>query len=322
MASRIAFLNSRVKFNNSRIEYVILNNIISYARRVEGGVSMKYTIIADSSCDLKMGDINSSKLSFATVPLSIIINGKEVIDEETLDTKELVKAMKTNQSKPMTSCPSPDAFAEEMRKGNDNIFCITISSKISGTFNSASLAAGIVKSEDPKKNIFVLDSLSASGGIAIIIYELVKLIESEKYTFEEITAKISEIRSNTRVRFQLQDFGNLIKTGRMSKVKAIIASLLNLKVICGDNGDGEIKQCANALGTKKTLGIMSDFLKDKMEAKDINLPVGISHCHNEEDAGYLKSLIESKFGLKNIKIFCMRGLATFYANEKGLLLAY
>ena len=281
---------------------------------------MKYTIIADSSCDLKSNDIRSSKLNFETVPLSIIINDKNVADDETLDTKEFVKSMKTNQSKPATACPSPEAFAEKMRKGNEFIFCVTITSKLSGTYNSARLAAETVLKEDPKKKIFVLDSQSASSGMVLIIFELVRLIESEQYSFKEIIEKISKVRSDTRVRFLLQDFGNLIKTGRMSKAKAIIASALNFKLICGDNGEGEIKQCARVMGMKKALNVLSDFVKDKKAAKDI--PISISHCHNEEDAIFLKSLIYSKFGIENIKIFPMRGLASFYANDKGILMGY
>lgn len=283
---------------------------------------MKYTIIADSSCDLLRADVKSSKLSFATVPLSIIINDKDIIDEETLDTKTLVEAMKTNTSKPKTACPSPEAFAEEMRKGNEHVFCITISSKVSGTYNSARLAAEMIAKEQPDKKVFVLDSLSASAGMALMIDELVKLIESEKHTFEELTEKITKLRSNTRVRFMLQDFGNLVKTGRMSKVKGLIASVLGVKLILGDSGDGEIVQCAKVLGTKRGLSALSEYPKEKVKPENTDFPVVISHCHNEEGASFLKSLVESKFGLKNIKVLLMRGLATFYANEKGLILAY
>lgn len=283
---------------------------------------MKYTIIADSSCDLKTEDIKSTKLNFSIVPLSIIINDKNIIDDETLDTKEFVKAMKANTNKPLTACPSPEAFAEKMRAGNENIFCFTITSKLSGTYNSACVAAEMVKKEDPKKNIFVVDSLSTSCGMIIMINELIKLIESEKYTFSELSDKISKIRSDTRVRFLLQDFGNLIKTGRMSKVQAVIASVLKFKLICGENGEGEIKQYAKAIGIKKAVGVLSNFPEDKIREKGKDTPIVISHCHNEEDANLLKSLLESKYGATNINIVRARGLVSFYANDKGLLIGY
>jgi len=281
----------------------------------------KYTIIADSSCDLRASDVKSPKVDFDTVPLSIIINNESVVDEETLDTQEFVKSMKTNTSKPATACPSPEAFADKIRNGGDIVFVVTITSKLSGTYNSARLAAEQVASEDPKKKIFVLDTLSASAGATIMIYELVKLIEADKYTFEQLCDKISKIRDNTRVRFVLQDFGNLIKTGRMSKVKAVIASVLNYKLICGDNGEGEIKPVTKTMGMKKAIVALCDCVSDKKDgAKD--MPIVISHCHNEEEANILKDQITAKYGFTNIRIIPMRGLACFYANDKGMLLSY
>lgn len=281
----------------------------------------KYTIIADSGCDLNNADLKSEKIDFYTIPLFITINNEDIIDKEDLAINELVAKMKANKSAPKTACPSPESFAEAMRKGK-NVICLTLSSKVSGTYNSAVLAANIVKEEDPDKNIFVLDSLSASGGMARILYKLKELIESEKYSFNEVTEQITKYRSSTRVRFLLHDFGNLVKTGRMSKVLGLVFSAIPVKLICGDNGEGEIKKCGQALGTKKGIQAMSEFPKDAVKEYGEESPVVISHCQNEEDASLLKALLESKFGLKNIKILIMRGLASFYANDKGLLLAY
>ena len=283
---------------------------------------MKYTIIADSGCDLKTAYVQSSKLNFTTVPLFITIDGKDYIDDETLETRELLSVMKGSKGAPKTACPSPYVFAEEMRKGNENIICVTLSSKLSGSYNSARLAAETVGKEDPGKKIFVLDSLSASAGMAVIIQKLIELIECDLYSFGEIIKKIEKIRSGTRTRFLLHDLANLIKTGRMSKIKGIIASVLKIKLICGEKGAGEIEQFGKAIGTKKSLQLLSECPKDKVEAEGNGLTVAISHCHNEEDAGFLKSLLESRFGLKQIKILLMRGLASFYANDKGLVLAY
>jgi DegV family protein with EDD domain len=281
----------------------------------------KYTIIADSACDLKEQDIKSANIDFTTVPLSIIINDENVVDEESLDTKAFVKSMKTNTSKPATACPSPEAFADKIRAGGDIVFIVTITSKLSGTYNSARLAADTVMAEDKNKKVFIVDSLSASAGEVIIIHELIKLIESGKYSFEQICDKISEIRSATRVRFVLQDFTNLIKTGRMSKAKAVVANVLNFKLICGDNGEGEIKPVTKTMGMKKAITALAECVADKKGAPK-DMPIVISHCHNEEDANSLKATIEAKYGFTNIRIIPMRGLACFYANDKGMLLSY
>jgi len=155
-----------------------------------------------------------------------------------------------------------------------------------------------------------------------IIDTLVELIESEKYTFEEITEKITKVRNTTRLRFLLQDLGNLVKTGRLSKIKGLIASFLNIKLICGENGAGEIEEYGKAIGVKKAMHLLSGMPEGKVKEEGNDLPIVITHCHNEEGAGILKALLESRFGLKNIKTFIMRGLTSFYANDKGLILAY
>ena len=282
---------------------------------------MKYTIIADSSCDLKVADIKSHALTFATVPLTITMNDVDYIDDESLDTKEFVRVMKINKDAPLTSCPSPEAFAEEMRRGGEYIICITITSKLSGTYNSARVAAETVMQEDPGKKIYVLDSLRTSSGMIIVIDKLIKLIESEQYTFEEITRKAFEINRVTKVRFLLQNFGNLVKTGRMKKAVSHIVTAINLKLLCGDE-DGEIKKFDQKLGTRKALQRLSEFPRDKIAEEGIETPMVITHCQNEEDAASLKALLEARFGLKNIKTFLMRGLTSFYSNDKGLILGY
>ena len=281
---------------------------------------MKYTLIADSGCDLYDKDLTSSKIDFYTVPLTIMLGDTEVVDEEDLDTKDLVARMKENKKAPRTACPSPEAFAEKMGKG-DNIICVTLSSKVSGTYNSARLAAETVQAEKPDKKIFILDSLSASAGITIILYELKRLIEGGGLTFEQIVEKITAYRDSISIRFLLQDLGNLIKTGRMSKVAGIIAATLVIKPIFMDNA-GEIGLCTKCIGTKKALATLSDMPAEKVKELGNDLPLWIAHCFNDEDANTLKELLVSKYGLTNITIRRMRGLASFYANEKGLLMAY
>lgn len=282
---------------------------------------MKYTLISDSGCDIAAKDMKSDKIDFYTIPLTIMLGDKEVVDEEGFDIKDLLTKMKENKKAPKTACPNPDAFAAEMRKG-DNVICVTLSSNISGTYNSARLAAETVKSEKPDKNIFVLDSFSASGGQLLILDELKRLIEKGDLSFKEITERITDFKNRLSVRFVLQDLGNLIKTGRMSRVAGLIAATLFIKPIFGDNGNGEIRLVSKHIGMKKAIAAMSEFPAERVKEAGVDTPIIISHCYNEEDAKTLKSLLETKYGLTNIKICLMRGIASFYANDKGLLIAY
>ena len=281
---------------------------------------MKYTLISDSGCDLFNKDLKSDKFDFYTVPLTIRLGDTEIVDEENLDLKDLIEKMKKNKKAPSTACPSPEAFAEEMRKGG-NVICVTLTSKLSGTYNSARLGAEMVQAEFPDKKIFVLDSLSASAGITMLLYELKRLIEKDSLTFEEIVEQITAYRDHTSIRFLLQDLGNLIKTGRMSKVAGLIAATLVIKPIFKDN-NGEIELSTKCMGTKKAIATLSDFPAQKAKECGANTPILIAHCFNNEDANTLKELLETKHGLTNISIRPMRGLASFYANEKGMLMAY
>lgn len=283
---------------------------------------MKYTVISCSSCDLKSTDFTSTKFNFVTVPLSITLSGKEWVDEEDMDVKQFVEAMKANKEAPKTACPSPEAFAEKMRSGNDNIFCVTISSKLSGTYNSACIAADTVRAEQPHKKIYVLDALAAAAGCAHNVFRIAELIEEDKYEFEELVNRIEEIRSNTKTRFLLNDTSNLVKAGRMSKVAGLILSILPVKLICGDNGKGEIVKYGQALGMKRGLQTLADTTKEKIAQNGTNMPITITHCQNEEDAGILHKLLASKFGLNNIITLVQRGLASFYAADKGITMAF
>ena len=271
---------------------------------------MKYTIIADSCCDLYGEQLSSEKLDFFTVAITLTLGEDDHVDNEGLDTKSLIEKMRASKTL-KTACPSPEAFMQHMR-GRDNIIVVTLSSKLSGTYGSAMIACETIKEEFPDKKVFILDTLSASAGITHILFELKKLIEETNLTFDEIVGKIIEASRQTRARFLLQDLGNLVKTGRLKKVVGAVFGITPLKLICGDDGEGQIKKFGTSLGTKKGLINMSKMAKGSSAV--------ITHCNNELDASYLKGLLEA-MDIK-VKTFLMRGVSSFYANNKGLVLAY
>jgi len=282
----------------------------------------KYTIISDSSCDLKSTHLTCAQIDFVTAPIFCIVGGIEHVDHEDTDVVELLAKMKQSKTASKTACPSPETFAEQMRAGNENIICVTLSSKLSGTYSSAMMAAETVRTEQPDKQIFVLDSLTTSAGLARLLHKLVDLIKSEKFSFAEITQQITDFRGRNRIRFFLNDLSNFVKSGRMSKVAGIISSIIPIKLLCGDNGEGEVKKYKQVIGFKKAVEALSEFPGESLKTEGVDNPIFISHCNSEENASLLKKLLECKFGFKNIKTFLMRGTATTLANEKGLTLAY
>lgn len=282
---------------------------------------MKYRIIGDSGCDLMEKDLQSDKFEFTTVPLSILIDGTEYIDNEDLNINNLITAMKASKSGLKTACPAPEAFAKEMRKG-DCIFCVTLSSKLSGSYNSARLASETVLAESPEKKIFVLDSLSAASSMTLYTLKLKELIERGDLSFEQIVDEITAFRAESKIRFMLQTYDNLIKTGRMSKFVGVIASVLPIKILCGDDGKGGIMTCGKVFGVKKALSTLAGYAEDKIKTKGRDIPVVITNCQNHEDAEFLRSRLVASFGLTNIKMYNSRGLSSSYGNDKAVWLAF
>lgn len=281
----------------------------------------KFTIIADSSCDLRSIDLKDDLFDFVTIPISYELGGTDYQDNEDNDVGALVIQMKENKKAPKSACPSVAAFADVMRSAKTpHVFVVTLSSKISGTFNSARLASEEVMAEDSNKKIFVFDSLSTSAGLARIVFKLADLIKKNQLNFNQICEKLPEIRSHNFIRFLLNDLGNLVKSGRMSKVLGIVTSVIPIKLICGDNGEGEIRKYKQVLGHKKGIEALAEFPSD--DRTESNELIVISHCNNEESASLLRTLLETKFGFKNIQILLMRGIAAFFANDKGIAIAY
>jgi len=281
---------------------------------------VKWTIIASSDCDFRDEEFTKENIVFKTVPLVLTFGEDDYIDNLDLDTAGFIPKMRAAKTL-RTACPSPEAFADLMR-GEENIIVVTITSKLSGTHQSAKLAIEQIKSETPEKNVYLLDSLSASAGVGSMCLAIINLIkDNPNISFDELTARLPAIQKRTKVRFLLQDLSNLVKTGRMSRVAGAIVGLTPLKLVCGDNGEGEIKKFGAALGTRKGLAKLAELFQKERSMTADNNPVVIAHAHNETDAGYLATLLE-KLGTTNIKTVLMRGVSTFYANDKGIVLAY
>ncbi|MDR1917627.1 MAG: DegV family protein [Christensenellaceae bacterium] len=280
----------------------------------------KWTIIADSSGDLYSRDLTSDKIDFHTVPLEIMLESGNVVDDENLDVADFVRKMGLNKSVAKTACPPPEKFAEIMRTG-ENIIVVTISSKLSGTYDSAVLAATTVKKEFPDKKIYILDSLAATAGQARILFEVARLINNTDLSFDEVVAQMIPYRDKTRTIFFLRNLTNLVKNGRMSKIVGLVAKFAKLKLVCCENGHGEIVKHGIALTSKKALNMLAAAPIKKV-AEEKQFPVVITHCFNETDANTLKELLVANFNLTDIRVIQTRGLASFYADKDGVVMGY
>ena len=277
---------------------------------------MAFRIIADSSCDIFDLDNKPANMYFNTVPFVITVDGSDFVDDEKLDVGELVEAMAVSK-KSHTSCPSPADWIREFGEEGD-VFAITISSNLSGSYNSACTATQMVLENDPFRNIEILDSRGTGPSLSMTIDKLQELI-SQGLGFEEIKTEIHKFMADHKLIFALSSYHNLVNNGRMPRIAGIVLGHLGLWGVGIASEEGTIKMKKIAKGGRKTLQvIMSDF-KERVADKE---SIVISHCQNELFAHNLKKAIETEYPGKIVKIIPTRGLCSYYAEKGGIIVGF
>jgi len=277
---------------------------------------MKWNIVADSSCDLKQFAPEDERVAFSSVPFVIRAQEHEFIDSEDLNTEEMVNTLAQIKEAGRTSCPSPETWLEKFKQAGNTV-AVTISSNLSGSFNSACLARNMILEKDPDRKIAVIDSKSAGPELAMIIRRLHALID-EKLSFEEIVEKLNQFADRTETIFALTSFDNLVKNGRVSRIAGFVAGKLGMCGV-GVANDGRIDVKSKVRGTQKALRVIIEDMKEHaFEGGEVL----ISHCLNEELALRLKALIQETWAQAKVEIMPTRGLCSFYAEKGGMIIAY
>ena len=275
---------------------------------------MKYQILVDSASDLLSDYYTDPEIGFKVVPLTIHVNDKEYVDNDSLNIQEMLANMHASK-KSSSACPAPQSFLSEFDNA-EYTFIVAITSKLSGCYNSAVVAKN---SYSKPENICVIDSKAVSGTEMLIVDKLIELIKQD-LPYEQIVKEITEYRDKRSLYFILQKFDNLVNNGRMSKIAGLIASKLVIRPICIAY-EGEIKIAKKIIGIKNTFTKLVQMIGEK--AKDFSKEtLIITHCFAEEEANYIKTDLEKKCNFKEIRILPMRGLCSYYALEKGLIICH
>lgn len=278
---------------------------------------MKWNIVTDSSCDLFPAALQGGEVQISSVPFIISVGNRDFVDDETLNTAEMLDAMEHCQQASHTSCPSPQGWLEQFEKA-DFCIAITISSNLSGSMNSAVLAKEMVLERYPEKKIAVLDSHSTGPEIVICVERICDLIEAGA-DFEKVVSEAEALLRDTRIVFALSSFDNLVKNGRMSKVAGFVASKLGMWGIGIGSDEGTISIKGKTRGAAKA---MTMLLEDMKERGYHGGKVIISHCHNFLFADRLQSKIKELWQDAKISIMPTRGLCSYYAERGGLIVSY
>lgn len=277
---------------------------------------MKWNIIADSSCDLFELEKEYENIRFATVPFTISVGDEDFIDDDNFDADKLVDAMDACTEASRTACPSPHAWCEEFEQ-EGNIFAITISSKLSGSYNSACAARDMILEDEQGRKIHIIDSQATGAQLILIIRKLCELIESG-CDFDEVAEKIDVYARDARIVFALSSFNNLVKNGRMNKIVGFVANKLGFWGI-GIGNEGSIEIKSKVRGAKKALDVIIEDMKERGYACG---DVVISHCCNPEVAETLKTAIQDVWNKAEVTIVRTRGLCSYYAEKGGLIVGY
>lgn len=278
---------------------------------------MNYKVLVDSCTDLTPQLTEDSRLK--VIPLSLMVDNKVFKDNAEFNQKEFLRTMKESINSPKSACPSPDDYMKEF-DSEEYTFVVTISSELSGSYNSAELAKRLYLEEKANKKIEVIDSRSASVGQTLITMKIKELI-NEGHVFDDIVQKIRTFRSEMKTKFVLESLDNLRKSGRLSHLQAIVANVLNIKPIMGGTPEGTIAKLDQARGITKALVSMAKIIE-----RDVIKPqeriLAIAHCNCIERANFIKDEILKRVPFKDAFIVDTAGVSTMYANEGGIIVAY
>jgi len=275
-----------------------------------------YKIILDSCGELT--DEMKADGRFVNVPLTLEIDDEQIVDDETFDQASFIKKVAESPNAPKSACPSPEAFMKEMECDADNVYVVTLSAELSGSYNSACLGKDLFHEENSEKNVHIFNSKSASIGETLIALKIAEC-ENAGMSFEEVIAKVDKYIEEQHTFFVLETLETFRKSGRLSGLKAVIADTLNIKPVMGSTETGYIQQLAKGRGMNMAIEKMTKCLMDVTTNCEDKI-LAISHCNCPERALSLKKKMESIANFKEIFIVDMRGVSTMYANDGGVIM--
>jgi DegV family protein with EDD domain len=272
-------------------------------------------IVTDSSCDLP--DELIQRYNIHIVPLVVNIDGELSRERVDIFPQEFYKKMAMSKNLPRTSQPAPASFLDVFTKlaQSGPVLCITISSGLSGTYQSACLAK-----DTSGANVTVFDSLGGSLGHGLQVLRAAELAESG-HTLQEIIKELEKYRSEMNILVLLNTLDNIVKGGRLSKLQGNLGKLLDIKILLHSNKEGKVVLQAKARGKKKFLNmVLQEIIRLRPDMTSVD--AGITHFNNAEDAEFIKKAITEKCHARNVLMNDMGITMATYAGEGGMIVSF
>lgn len=245
-------------------------------------------ILVDSSADLVAEDYKDLNIEF--VPITVSMNGTDYLDGVDLTKDEFYNLLTNTEDFPMTAQPSPQSFVdafEAAQENGDSLIYLSLSSALSGTFQTATLAKNMVEYDE----IYLVDSLSATHAIHILAQYACKL-RDENLSAAEIVEKLEDIKSRITILAGLDTLEYLYKGGRLNKATAAIGELANLKPIITVTQEGKIGVPGKCLGRNKALATLVKMITEK--GIDTSFPTYSIYTYGTENVEKLKAKLEKE----------------------------
>ena len=273
----------------------------------------KIKIVSDSSSDV----LEMEGVAFDSAPMKISTAEREFIDDPDMDVNEMVEYLYSYKGQSKSSCPNVADWLEAFGDADD-VFCVIITSGLSGSYNSACMAKDIYESEHEGRRVFVLDSLSAGPEMKLAMEKMLECI-TEGMAFEDVCACVQEYIKNTGLIFMLKSLKNFANNGRISPAVAKLAGFMGICIVGRASDEGTLEPVHKCRGEARSL----ETLVSDLEASGLKEgKVSIAHCQNEEAASRLKDMILEKFQKVKVEIHKFRGLCSFYAEKGGVLVGF
>lgn len=278
----------------------------------------KYGIVADTSCETT--EEMRKKYGIVYASFKIDVDQTTYVDDEDLDLDGYIDHMNESPNPIKTACPSPGEYVVALEEaGGEELFIITISGKLSGSYESALVAKDMFLERNPDKKVFVIDSKSAVAGETNVYIKLTKLLD-EDLEFEEIADRITKFVDNSKTLFVLEDLSNLIKNGRIKKSAGLIANMLSIKpVMRATDGEIELHELSRGINSSldKMVKAIGSFTEDT-----ISKTIVVSHVRAPEKVERVVENIKKLYEYSVIEVVSARGLSSGYAADKGIVIAF
>lgn len=276
---------------------------------------MSFRVVVDS-CGELTDEMKDSGL-FVSVPFLIDISGHHFTDDASFDIGRFLKLVKESPTVARTACPSPERFQNAFDCDAERIYVVTISSQLSGAYNSAMLAKSMEEEDHPEKKIHVFNSKSASIGETLIARKI-RECEEEGFSFEHTVEAVENYIESQVTWFVLEDLETLRKNGRLSNFKAALATALKIKPICSSTPEGTIQQAGQARGINKALVRMVDMAAEAAEHTE-KKEIAVSCVACPERGQMVLDALKERIPAKDYLLVLASGLTTTYANEGGIV---